>query len=70
MGNTPPTQRACAGWIAGEGAVSAHCLPADDDRGDSRTKAEAILVATIEAQVRMLDEARVLLSRFQAVIRE
>ncbi|NEU14257.1 ISL3 family transposase [Methylobacterium sp. BTF04] len=37
---------------------------------DRLTKAEAVLVATIEAEVPMLDEARGLLSRFQAMIRE
>ena len=36
----------------------------------SLTKAEAVIVATIEAEVPMLDEARALLSRFQAMIRE
>ena len=37
---------------------------------DSLTKAEALTVATIEAEVPTLDEARTLLSRFQAMIRE
>lgn len=37
---------------------------------DNLTKAEAVLVATIEAEVPALDEARSLLSRFQAMIRE
>jgi transposase len=37
---------------------------------DSLTKAEAVMVATIEAAVPTLDEARSLLSRFQAMIRE
>lgn len=37
---------------------------------DNLTKAEAVIVATIEAEVPMLDEARSLLSRFQAMIRE
>ena len=37
---------------------------------DSLTKAEAVIVATIEAKVPALDEARSLLSRFQAMIRE
>ncbi|WP_279596808.1 ISL3 family transposase [Methylobacterium sp. J-001] len=36
---------------------------------DSLTKAEAVIVATIEAEVPRLDEARTLLSRFQAMIR-
>ena len=37
---------------------------------DNLTKAEAVLVATIEAEVPTLAEARSLLSRFQAMIRE
>jgi transposase len=37
---------------------------------DSLTKAEAVTVATVEAEVPTLDEARSLLSRFQAMIRE
>lgn len=37
---------------------------------DSLTKAEAVLVATIEGEVPRLDEARALLSRFQTMIRE
>lgn len=37
---------------------------------DNLTKAEAVIVATIEVEVPMLDEARSLLSRFQGVIRE
>lgn len=37
---------------------------------DNQTKAEAVLVAMIEAEVPTLDEARFLLSRFQAMIRE
>ncbi|GJE18241.1 hypothetical protein AIGOOFII_2964 [Methylobacterium marchantiae] len=37
---------------------------------DSLTKAEARTVATIEAEVPTLDEARSLLSRFQTMIRE
>lgn len=37
---------------------------------DNLMKADAVIVATIEAEVPMLDEARVLLSRFQAMIRE
>ena len=37
---------------------------------DNLTKAEAVPLATIEAEVPTLDEARFLLSRFQAMIRE
>ncbi|KQO88852.1 transposase [Methylobacterium sp. Leaf91] len=37
---------------------------------DSLTKAEAVIVATIEAEVPTLDEARSLLLRFQTMIRE
>jgi len=37
---------------------------------DSLMKAEVVMVATVEAAVPTLDEARSLLSRFQAMIRE
>lgn len=39
-------------------------------RRDSLTKAEAVIMATIETQLPALDEARSLLSRFQTMIRE
>ena len=39
-------------------------------RRNNLTKTEAVLVATIDAEVSTLDEARSLLSRFQAMIRE
>ena len=37
---------------------------------DSLTEIEAVTVSTVEAEVPTLDEARSLLSRFQAMIRE
>ncbi len=37
---------------------------------NSLTKADAVIVATIKAEVPMLDEAKALLSRFQAMISE